>query len=119
MNQTQTTKMPESARQLILDNENNRFACDVFAQITLAPPTMEESGKPANLIGKTFFIDVGTDKLFVELIDYEVNAFMWINNIYTYLCCGMDEKSWKEKIKAKYPHVHDKTRFAVYLYKKI
>ena len=117
MSQTQICN--ENIRRLVLENDNNRLSCNVFAQITLAPPPMAVTGEPANLIGKKFFIELAGEKVYVELVDYEVNAFMWITNMYTLLTSGLEEKEWKENFKKKFPSTNDYTRMAVYLYKKI
>lgn len=106
----------EKVKELLIENENNKFSCKFFCQITLAPPA---DGFVPDLVGKVFFINDNGKEFFVRLKHFTVEPFSMVFSAYTLPCCGLDEWEWKEKFKAKYPNTTNETKIGIYCYERI
>ena len=102
-------------RLLSIENENNKFSCNVFSHITLAPPQFSDN----RLIGKVFFIEHNDQRIHVQLIDYEVVKFLFMESMYTLPSCALTESEWKKMFLKKYPNTTDQTRIGIYVYQRI
>ncbi len=106
----------EQVKELLIENENNKFSCKFFCQITLAPPS---DGFVPDLIGKTFVIKHNGQSLFVRLKTYTTETFDMVFSAYTLPCCGLDEWEWKKRFLEKYPDTTNKTKIGIYCYERI
>ena len=106
--------MQTEAKELKLQNSNNRLACDAFLQIGLAPaePLIEAD------FNKLYKCNNDGKEFYFKLVDLMKLEFKNIGGIITLPSTGLEAHEWRKQWKERYPDTTDNTMLCVYYYKK-
>lgn len=110
-----TTTTP--AKQLQLENRNNKFLCDAFIDINFAPKY--DTILKAARFNTMYLIMDGSESFLVELVDYATFKFSNVSTLVTIAATGLEQADWAIEWLQKYPATTMDTLLAAYCYKRI
>lgn len=101
-------------KKLVVPNENNKLACQIFTVIHFAPPDAVMINEP--LIGNRYVVETDDGSRIVELVHFERMPVIHLDSFHTIAACGCTVDVWRKNFHEKYANTNHETKIAIYCY---